>query len=362
MKKIVLFGLNGRSGPLHVSSNLANSLSKNYETYIVLPSYSNKNLLNKKVNLITTKAPPSVKHTAILTLKRKMHKNLMKEIEKITPDYVLFMDDHPWYINYAKKLKKHNTKFGFVINDPRFHTGDIGFFEGKYTRWFHKWMYKHSNKVITLSKASKKYLLKDGVKENKIVISKIGFIDLKLKKSKTTKPKKNSILFFGRIVKYKGLDILSEAIKLVSKKISDVKCVVAGSGDINPYIKGFDKKHFQITNKFIHENELIKFFENTELVVLPYIDATQTAVVQIAYYFQKPVIVTNVGALPEVVRAGKTGFIVPRKNPAVLAQKIVEFLKMSEKDKKQMQKNIDEYVSKDLSWDNISKKLIKDLF
>ena len=68
------------------------------------------------------------------------------------------------------------------------------------------------------------------------------------------------------------------------------------------------------------------FFERASVVVLPYIEASQSGIIPIAYSFKKPVIVTNVGSIPEVVENGITGYIVPPKNPELLADSIIKIL------------------------------------
>jgi len=132
-KKIVLFGLNGRGGTLHYCSRLANALSKLASVYVVLPSYSDKSLFEKDIYILSIYAPPNIVKTATATCSFQ-HRKLMRKIKDIKPDYAIFLDDHPWYAYYSKKL---TCKFGFVINDPRFHSGDISFFEKIVTRAFH---------------------------------------------------------------------------------------------------------------------------------------------------------------------------------------------------------------------------------
>ncbi|MBI3786666.1 MAG: glycosyltransferase, partial [Ignavibacteriales bacterium] len=67
------------------------------------------------------------------------------------------------------------------------------------------------------------------------------------------------------------------------------------------------------------------YFSACDVVVLPYISATQSGIVQIAYQFDKPVIATNVGGLAEVVLDGKTGYIVPPEQPQALASAVIQF-------------------------------------
>ncbi|MCY7410513.1 MAG: glycosyltransferase [Chitinophagales bacterium] len=124
------------------------------------------------------------------------------------------------------------------------------------------------------------------------------------------------ILFFGFIRKYKGLDLLIEA--LSDERINNlpVKLIVAGEfyEDSKPYTDLIAKYNLAdrviIKAEFIREEEVKYFFSAADVVVQPYKSATQSGVTQIAYQFDTPMIVTNVGGLPELVPNNKTGFCV----------------------------------------------------
>lgn len=75
-----------------------------------------------------------------------------------------------------------------------------------------------------------------------------------------------------------------------------------------------------------------KFFAASDVVVLPYVSATQSGIVQIAYGFDKPVIATNVGGLPDVVTDGKTGYLVEAENPEKLAEAVCKFYEGNNKE------------------------------
>lgn len=128
-------------------------------------------------------------------------------------------------------------------------------------------------------------------------------------------PSLKYILFFGLIRKYKGLDLLLEAFAASSAKDPDLRLLVAGEfyEDEEAYRKqikalGIDSK-VMIHNRYIPKEAVRHFFGAASLVVQPYRDATQSGVTQIAYHFLKPMIVTNVGGLPEMVPHGKAGFV-----------------------------------------------------
>lgn len=123
------------------------------------------------------------------------------------------------------------------------------------------------------------------------------------------------ILFFGFIRKYKGLDILLDAMKDERIKVAGIQLIVAGEfyGDKEAYlqqIKDNDiSNNTHLFTEFIPNDEIRYYFSAADLIVQPYRSATQSGITQVAYHFEKPMVVTNVGGLPEVVPDGKTGFV-----------------------------------------------------
>ncbi len=133
------------------------------------------------------------------------------------------------------------------------------------------------------------------------------------------------ILFFGFIRDYKGLDLLLEA--MANKKLKDknLKLIVAGEF-YNNADKYFElEKKFNIADKIIWRNDFIPdsqvatYFSAADIIVQPYKSATQSGVTQIAYHFEKPMLVTNVGGLAEIVPNGKVGYVVESNANAIVS-------------------------------------------
>jgi glycosyltransferase involved in cell wall biosynthesis len=131
----------------------------------------------------------------------------------------------------------------------------------------------------------------------------------------------NYILFFGFIRDYKGLDILISAMSDIKIKDRRIKLLVAGEfySDSKPYLDLIKEKNLEDTivmsNDFIPDSEVYRYFSACDIVVQPYKSATQSGVTQIAYHFNKPMIITNVGGLGEFVPDGEVGYVVnPNSN------------------------------------------------
>ena len=124
------------------------------------------------------------------------------------------------------------------------------------------------------------------------------------------------VLFFGFIREYKGLDLLLDAMADERMERLGVKLIVAGEfyGDPKPYRELISRHDIGdrvvMHTEFIPDHEVNRYFCAADLVVQPYKNATQSGVSQIAYHFEKPMVVTNVGGLPEIVPNEKAGFVV----------------------------------------------------
>ncbi len=125
------------------------------------------------------------------------------------------------------------------------------------------------------------------------------------------------LLFFGFIRKYKGLDILLEAMADEQIKLLPIKLLVAGEfyEDEKPYLEQIERWNLHervlLFKDFIPNEKVKYFFSVADMVVQPYRHATQSGVTQVAYQFNVPMIVTDVGGLAEIVPDGKAGYVVP---------------------------------------------------
>jgi len=138
------------------------------------------------------------------------------------------------------------------------------------------------------------------------------------------------LLFFGFIRSYKGLDLLLEAFADERLKNWNAKLIIAGEfyEDSKPYLDIIERLHLQnrviLHTTFIPNNDVNAYFSIADLIVQPYKTATQSGVTQIAYHFEKPMLVTNVGGLAEIVPHSKAGYVA-EPNVKAIANSLVEF-------------------------------------
>ena len=164
-----------------------------------------------------------------------------------------------------------------------------------------------------------------------------------------------TVLIFGRIEEYKGLKYLIEAEHLVSEVFPDFKVIVAGRGDDLETYKSIllSNPHFEVHDRFIPNNEVASFFQRVSVVVLPYIEASQSGIVAMAIAFAKPVIVTNVGSLPEMVEHDVTGIVIPPKNTMALSRAILDLLSDTQK-RRYLSQNARQATLTIFSWQHIA--------
>jgi glycosyltransferase involved in cell wall biosynthesis len=169
------------------------------------------------------------------------------------------------------------------------------------------------------------------------------------------------LLFFGFIRAYKGLDMLIEAFS--DKRLRDrkLKLIIAGEfyEDDTPYKNLIKKYNLEnevlLFDHFIKDSEVPLFFSAADLVVQPYKTATQSGVTQIAYYFEKPMLVTDVGGLKEIVPDGRCGYVV-KPEPERITEAIIDFY---ENDRKaQFTEGVKQEKEK-FSWDKMTAAIIQ---
>lgn len=169
------------------------------------------------------------------------------------------------------------------------------------------------------------------------------------------------ILFFGFIRAYKGLDLLLKALSDNRFKARKIKLIVAGEFYENdaPYkqlVKALSIEEDVIFfDHFIKNSDVPLFFGAADLVVQPYKSATQSGVTQVAYYFERPMLVTNVGGLTEIVPDGKCGYVV-EPSPEAIADSIIDFY---ENDRKSFFTEGVRQEKKKFSWEKMTESILE---
>jgi glycosyltransferase involved in cell wall biosynthesis len=148
------------------------------------------------------------------------------------------------------------------------------------------------------------------------------------------KEEERVLLFFGYVRKYKGLDILLNALPLVLQTLPGTKLLIAGEfyDPVDNYKALITQLKLEdnvlLVNKFISNEEVGKYYTAADLNILPYRSATQSAVLNVSYSFKRPVVAADVGGLSEFIRNKETGIIVQPDSAEALANGIIEFFRL----------------------------------
>lgn len=338
---------------------LANALSKHCTTGLLLPSNhrlteTHRRLISKDVSFFTFEV---VFHKSIRDNFR-MALAVRKVICFFDPEIIhIQANGHKWfpliYLSLLRKPKIVNT-----IHDPYLHPGDMLSLKTK-ERWSKIGGKLYTSRYVVHGEFLKKELVRSyGLKsaDDRIdVIPHGNFSIYKSFQKRQVKQEEDLILFFGRIWKYKGLDYFIKAANILTKKGSRYKYVIAGIGEnLQPYQELIDDPgSFEIHNYRIPLEDAGIFFQRACIIVLPYIDASQSGVIPVAFAYARPVVVTEVGSLSEVVDDSVEGYIVPPCDEIKLAEAIEKLMKDPGL-RKTMGENAQKKAGTYLSWNRIA--------
>ncbi len=221
-------------------------------------------------------------------------------------------------------------------------------------------VFKQADYFILLSDKFKQDLLSRNIATENIEVIPHGIFDYYLQdnNSKQTEKRKKTILFFGKIKPYKGLNVLLKAYPLLKDKYQEIRLVIAGAGNISEYerqLKGLTDVY--IDNRWLTDVDVDHYFKEADVVVLPYLDASQSGIIPIAYAYGLPVVVSNVGGLGEQVIEGETGFLVEADNEQQLMGATLKLLK-DDKLRQLMGKKAKEYAVNNWGWDKLADRLL----
>lgn len=171
-------------------------------------------------------------------------------------------------------------------------------------------------------------------------------------------PKPRTLLFFGRVQAYKGLDILIDAIQLLNEEKFEIYLTIAGTG---PELSSLKHRISSISNitlkdKYVPPNEAIQLFQNSSVVIVPYKNATQSGIVAAAFGNERAVIASSVGGLVDYVRHGDNGLLVAPGDPGALSAAI-KAVYAGEHTLQNLNKGAAKTAKSEFNWSNIASEL-----
>jgi starch synthase len=249
--------------------------------------------------------------------------DLHRRIAEFNPDLVHIQHGHPWFNLGLPWLRRFPLVL--TVHDPRQHLGDRA--SRIVPQAIMDFGYRQAHQLITHGKALKQVLVEEcRIPNDRIHV--IPHVRIGEDNNEPAHDDGSSILFFGRIWEYKGLEYLIRAEPMITSKVPEARIIIAGTGeDFARYRRLMaNPGRFVVLNEYISDQKRAELFRQASIVVLPYIEASQSGVISLAYSAGKPVIATTVGALPEMVDDGQTGFLVPPRDEKALAEAVVRLL------------------------------------
>ncbi|MCX6791359.1 MAG: glycosyltransferase family 4 protein [Candidatus Gribaldobacteria bacterium] len=279
---------------------------------------------------------------------------LRRKIKELNPDVLYFPFFH-FYLPLISWWFKGIPQV-YTAHDPVLHSGE----KSSLTSVLQNKLIQKSQRVIILSSAFKKDIPKSA---DRVDVIPHGIFDYYLEQvqDQSEKPHPPTLLFFGRIVDYKGLDLLLKAFPIVQKALPQACLLIAGSGNLEPYqnlLKG--QKGIILENKWIDDQNVAGYFLQSDILVCPYRDASQSGAIPVAYVFKMPVIATRVGGLIEQVEDQKTGILVEGGNVEKIAQACIRLLQNEDQRKRFGQAGYQKATTQ-WSWEGISDQVLTSL-
>ena len=334
---------------------LANGLARHADVLLLLPGLdagSHVAQLSDAVHLLLFPNPrfrQPIQQSKIIG-------RLFQAIHDFAPDVVHYQGGHPWFDLAVPFLRQYPLVL--TIHDFKAHPGDR--LSQKTPLWLETFARRRAQELIVHTR----FTFNEVVREFPRIEGRTSIVPhIQIGQCPSVGfPSKDEhlVLFFGRIWEYKGLEYLIRAEPLITARVPEAKILIAGKGeDFSRYEQMMvHRDRFIVDNRFIPDDHAATYFKRASVVVLPYIEASQSGVACMAYSAGKPVVATAVGGLPEMVEDGRTGYLVPPRDVGRLAESITHLLLDADL-RHQMGRNGKQKVESEWSPDIVARKTIE---
>lgn len=219
---------------------------------------------------------------------------------------------------------------------------------------------KKCNNVILHSTNTRRDYIEHFKPENRIVeVIRFGLFETYRLFPDETAEEPGTLLYYGIISPYKGLEFLLEAYKSAKRHIRDLKLIVAGRGNIYFDRSLLEQEGIELINRTISEEELVHLNKRAAIVVCPYLSASQSGIPVTSFVFNKPVLASGVDGIKEYVIHGYNGLLVPPGDSRALDEGIRELL-TNKSLRETIKENIRHMNEKsDSEWKSIAEKTIE---
>lgn len=318
-----------QTGPLDYCVEFAQAAAAHAELLLVGPAHELAAVRDQLAPRVELAALPWPRHRSIANL--RLLRDVLARIREHRPDVVHFLGDATLWLNLALPFLRHLPKL-VTIHDVHLHPGDV-----------------QSRRVPRLTvhqlRRSADLLIVHGADQQRQAMAQLGrpagevrvlphpallrYARLAARDGLERRPGgPPSVLFFGRLMRYKGLPHLLEAWPAVAASLPGARLVLAGSGPDAPWLEQatLGLPGVALVDRRLDDRATAQAFLDADLVVLPYIEASQSGVLALAAAFGRPVVASEVGDLAATVRATGMGLLVPPGDPPALAAALLRAL------------------------------------
>jgi starch synthase len=313
--RIALISFARRGGMVHFQAELANALARVTPVVAVCVADVPATYFAKKATRLVVDAGQGAVGSLVTAANPLTWYRILRSLRQTEADVFHVVAAHEWNPILALMAKMLRKPLVYTVHDPVPHRG-----APLRMRISNALVTNAADAVVVLTKYGRTQLLARGFEPKKVFVIPLGVYSLFARRRRNGTRPEDLILFFGRVEPYKGLQVLISAFSSVCEALPDWKLLIAGTGSLPESIERIDPERIEVLNRYVSDDEAAGMMRRARLVILPYLEATQSAVVATAYAFGKPVIVTRVGGLPEMVIHGKTGLVVPANDPKALAR------------------------------------------
>jgi glycosyltransferase involved in cell wall biosynthesis len=254
----------------------------------------------------------------------RMCASILRAVRRFAPDVIHLQAGHLWF-NLALPLLR-GRPLVVTVHDVLAHPGDRA--SERTPRPVITFGYRRATEVIVHAESLRREAAERlGLDPDRIHVIPHVAIGA-TRQGRWDQGDGRTVLFFGRIWPYKGLDHLIRAQPHITARVGDARFVIAGQGEDLARYRAMmeDPSRFVVIDEFVSVPRRAELFRAAAVVVLPYVEASQSGVVPLAAAFEKPVVATAVGGLPEAVEDGRTGLLVAAGDERGLADAVVQLL------------------------------------
>jgi glycosyltransferase involved in cell wall biosynthesis len=275
---------------------------------------------------ITVHTPVDITNTGLSTESLRLSDlwNLQLETCNLKPNVVHFTGPHLWNVPLVRALRRAGIPVVHTLHDLDPHRGS-GY--GALLLAWNFLIIRYAHHILVHGERYREQLLAMGLPPERVTSTPLLHLFLGHTQLESVRHLAEEVryepwaLFFGRLERYKGVDNLITACTMLDGLEGEgLRLVLAGPGSLKALWAGALPPGIEVRDRLIGDVEALDLFRRCGLVVLPYVDASQSALIAAAYFFRKPVVVTRAGALDEYVENGRTGFVVEPDHPPGMAR------------------------------------------